>query len=104
MNLVPDRMHIDDWTDVPHGLKPDGSLLLSYDELPLFLPSPSRVWIGECFMEIDGWVIAFAKIRKGMLEWLAAQLHAWRDADPSEENRLWCAGIVEALCDRMLVK
>lgn len=101
MNLRSDRMTTEDWSDVPIGLKPDGSLILSLSELPA-LPVPSRVVIGSAFFEIDGWVIAYADIKKGTLKWFSERLREWRDAEPDEVSRAWFNGILDALHDAML--
>lgn len=101
MNLHSNRLTTDDWSDVPHGLKPDGSLILSISELPA-LPVPTRVVIGPAFIEIDGWLIAYTDIRKGTLYWLGERLMEWRKAESSEVSRAWINGILDALHEAML--
>lgn len=101
MDLNTNRMTTDDWSDVPIGLRPDGSLILSLSDLPR-LPMPSRVVVGRAFLEIDGWMIAYADIKKGTLHWFRDQFMAWRAADPGEVNRVWLNGIVDAFHDALL--
>jgi hypothetical protein len=101
MNPHSDRMTTDDWSDVPIGLKPDGSLILSISELPT-LPTASRVVVGPAFFEIDGWIIAYSDIKKGTLNWFRERLLEWRNAEPCEANRVWLMGITDALHEAML--
>ena len=101
MNPRPGRLTIDDWSDIPIGVKPDGSLILSFAELPA-LPIPKRVVIGRVFFEIDGWVIAYPDIRKGTLRWFGERMHAWRAESTDETSRDWLHGIADALCEALL--
>lgn len=101
MNPLSDRMTTDDWSDVPIGLKPDGSLILSISELPA-LPVPSRVVIGKEFFEIDGWVIAYADMKKGTLYWFGERLQEWRVTERSQANRDWLIAITETIHEAMM--
>lgn len=101
MNPDANRMTTDDWSDVPIGVRPDGSLILSPSDLPE-LPMPSRVVVGRAFLEIDGWMIAYPDMKKGTLVWFRERLLTWRDADSSEANQAWIEGMADALRDALL--
>jgi len=100
VNFHPDRMMLDDWSGVPLGLRPDGSMILSYTDLPP-LPFPSRIVVGLAFVEIDGWIIAYSGISKGTLSWFSDRAQEW-SCDRRGETKTWLAGIVDTLREAIL--
>jgi hypothetical protein len=85
------------------GMRPDGSLILSPDDLP-FLPVPRQIVIRHGVMRIDEWEFSLREVSRKFLHWFRDRADMWQHLDPSEENRKWVQAVFEAFRDEILNK
>jgi len=83
------------------GRRPDGSAILSPDDLP-FLPVPQKIVIGDSVMQIDEWFFSLRGVSRKFLIWFKERLDMWKHLDPSDENREWSVGVLEAFREELM--
>jgi hypothetical protein len=83
------------------GIRPDGSLIRSPDDLP-FLPVPKEIVVGNGILRIDQWGFSLRRVSRRFLYWLRDRSDTWRHLDPSKDNREWIQGVFEAVRDEIL--
>lgn len=98
MGVPTERMMSANWSGVPIGLMPDGTLVFCYDQLPVDLV-PTRVVIHPTFFEVDGWTLAYSGICKGTLDWFRNRLDLWMQAEPALVDHEWCQAVMDRMID-----
>lgn len=83
------------------GRRPDGSAIMSADDLP-FLPLPHKIVLMDGVMQIDEWFFSLRGVSKRFLYWFKERMDMWRHLDPSHENKRWLQGVQNALYEELL--
>jgi hypothetical protein len=79
----------------PIALAPDGTWVISSDELPP-LSIPGLCVVTNDRLHLDGWIFPFGLLNREVLVWLQKTMLRWTQEDPSQTNRVWLEGINEA--------
>jgi hypothetical protein len=82
--------------ELPIAVSPSGRRIGPEGRLP-DLPLPKKVVVGRDALWVDGWVFRIFPIGRKTLSWLACQVGAWCQKDPSPENKAQIMGVVEAV-------